>query len=417
MKGSSLGVMAWRNLWRRRRRTLITISSIAFGSFLAVLFTSFQDRNFADMIDLAARMIGGHVTLQHPEYQDKPTLSRSVVDTDRLASLSMEDQEVERVVTRIMGFAMLSTASANYGGGFIAYDPDVEDENTLSFLEGLEEGELFESSRDRGIILGKKLAKNLGAEMGKKVVYTLTDKNGEIVSGLARVSGIVRTGAPSLDAALCILPIDSIRDVLGYAPDEALQVAVFIDDQRKSGEVARRLQARVGPDVAALTWDQIQPDLAGFIAMKVGGAIFMEVLIAIIVAAGIFNTLFVSVMERLREFGIMMAIGFSPGSLFRLVMLESLWLALVGLVAAAALTVGPYLYLSTKGIDMTAMIGGEGAEMEVAGVAVSTVMRAGIFPEHAIMIAVAVFVATMLSGLYPAWRAGRVAPVETIKIV
>jgi ABC-type lipoprotein release transport system permease subunit len=179
--------------------------------------------------------------------------------------------------------------------------------------------------------------------------------------------------------------------------------------------VARRLQDRVGPDVAALTWDQIQPDLAGFIAMKVGGAIFMEVLIAIIVAAGIFNTLFVSVMERLREFGIMMAIGFSPGSLFRLVMLESLWLGLVGLAAGAALTVGPYYYLSTKGIDMSAMVGGEG--MEVAGVAVSTVMRAGIFPEHVIMIAIAVFVATMLSGLYPAWRAGRVVPVETIKLV
>jgi ABC-type lipoprotein release transport system permease subunit len=408
--------MAWRNLWRRRRRTLITISSIAFGTFLAVIFTSLQDRNFADMIDLAARMIGGHVTLQHPEYQDKPTLSRSVRDTDRLTSLAMEDEEVVKVVTRIMGFAMLSTASANYGGGFIAFDPEAEDENTLSIIEGLVEGEIFASSRDRGIILGKRLAKNLGTEMGRKVVYTLTDKNGEIVSGLARVSGIVRTGAPSLDAGLCLLPIDSIRQVLGYAPDEALQVAVFIDDQRKSGEVARRLKERVDPQqVAALTWDQIQPDLAGFIAMKVGGAIFMEVLIAIIIAAGIFNTLFVSVMERLREFGIMMAIGFSPGSLFRLVMLESLWLGLVGLAAGAALTVGPYLYLNKTGLDLTAMIGGDGAE--VAGVAVSPIMRVGIFPEHAVLIAAAVFIATMLSGLYPAWRAGRVVPVETIKIV
>jgi ABC-type lipoprotein release transport system permease subunit len=415
MKGPRLGVMAWRNLWRRRRRTLITISSIAFGTFLAVIFTAFQDRNFADMIDLAARMIGGHVTLQHPEYHDKPTLSRSVRDTDRLASLAMEDEEVVRVVTRIMGFAMLSTASANYGGGFIAFDPEAEDEDTLSIMEGLEEGEIFATSRDQGIILGKRLAKNLGTEMGKKVVYTLTDRNGEIVSGLARVSGIVRTGAPRLDAGLCLLPIDSLREVLGYEPDEALQVAVFIDDQRKSAEVARRLQDRVGPEVAALTWDQVQPDLAGFIAMKVSGAIFMEVLIAIIVAAGIFNTLFVSVMERLREFGIMMAIGFSPGSLFRLVMLESLWLGLVGLAAGAALTVGPYLYLSAAGLDMTAMIGGEGAE--VAGVAVSPIMRVGIFPEHAVFIAVAVFTATMLSGLYPAWRAGRVVPVETIKIV
>jgi len=416
MAGPSLGIMAWRNLWRRRRRTLITISSIAFGTFLAVIFTAFQDRNFADMIDLAARMTGGHVTLQHPAYQDTPTLSRSVRDTGRLTSLALEDEEVERVVTRIMGFTLLSTASANYGAGFIAFDPESEDEETLSIIEGMEEGAIFESSRDRGIILGQRLARNLGAEMGKKVVYTMTDKHGEIVSGLGRVSGIVRTGAPSLDAGLCLLPIDSLREVLGYAPDEALQVAAFIDDQRKSGEVAGRLKGRVDPQqVTAMTWDQIQPDLAGFIAMKVGGAIFMEVLIAIIISAGIFNTLFVSVMERLREFGIMMAIGFSPGSLFRLVMLESLWLGLVGLAAGAALTVGPYLYLTKTGLDMSAMIGGEGAE--VAGVAVSPIMRVGIFPEHAVLIAVAVFIATMLSGLYPAWRAGRVVPVETIKLV
>ena len=416
MAGPSLGVMAWRNLWRRRRRTLITLSSIAFGTLLAVIFTAFQDRNFADMIDLAARMTGGHVTLQHPEYLDTPTLSRSVQDTGRLTSLALEDEEVERVVTRIMGFTLLSTASANYGAGFIALDPEAEDEETLSIIEGMEEGAIFESSQDRGIILGQRLARNLGTEMGKKVVYTMTDKHGEIVSGLARVSGIVRTGAPSLDAGLCLLPIDSLREVLGYAPDEALQVAAFIDDQRKSGEVAGRLKGRVDPQkVTAMTWDQIQPDLAGFIAMKVGGAIFMEVLIAIIIAAGIFNTLFVSVMERLREFGIMVAIGFSPGSLFRLVMLESLWLGLVGLGAGAALTVGPYLYLTKTGLDMSAMIGGEGAE--VAGVAVSPIMRVGIFPEHAVLIAVAVFIATMLSGLYPAWRAGRVVPVETIKLV
>ena len=96
-------------------------------------------------------------------------------------------------------------------------------------------------------------------------------------------------------------------------------------------------------------------------------------------------------------------------------MLESLWLALVGLAAGAALTAGPYVYLTRTGLDMSPMIGGEGAE--VAGVAVSPIMRVGIFPEHALMIAVAVFLATMLSGLYPAWRAGRVVPVETIKLV
>ena len=98
MKGPRLGAMAWRNLWRRRRRTLITISSIAFGSFLAVLFTALQDRNFADMIDLAARMTGGHVTLQNPEYQDKPTLSRSVQETDDHDRQDPEQDDVDALL-------------------------------------------------------------------------------------------------------------------------------------------------------------------------------------------------------------------------------------------------------------------------------------------------------------------------------
>jgi ABC-type lipoprotein release transport system permease subunit len=168
--------------------------------------------------------------------------------------------------------------------------------------------------------------------------------------------------------------------------------------------------------VAALPWHETQPELASFIAVKVGGARFMEILIAVLVAAGIFNTLFVSVMERLREFGILMAIGFSPGKLFRLVMLESLWMAVVGLVAAVIVTAWPYYYLSTHGIDWSAMIG-EAETAEIAGVGLSTTISVGIYPESALVIAVLAIIAICLSGIYPAWKAGHVKPVEVIKLV
>jgi len=322
---------------------------------------------------------------------------------------------VTRVAQRITGHTMLATAGESFGAGFFAIDPEVEDESTFSIIEGLPEGAMFETSHDGGIILGERLANNLGAKMGHRVVYTMTDVNGEIVSGLARLSGIVRTGAPSIDGGLCILPIDAVREVLGYAPDEATQIAVFIEDQRRSEEVAQSLQETVGENTAALAWYEINPELSSFIAIKVGGARFIEILIAILVAAGIFNTLFVNVMERLREFGIMLAIGFSPGRLFRLVMMESLWLAVVGLIAAAVVTLGPYLYLSHTGIDVSSMIAED--SMEIAGVAMSTTLKVGIFPESAAVIAFAAVIAILLSGVYPAWKAGHVEPVKTIKIV
>jgi ABC-type lipoprotein release transport system permease subunit len=407
--------MAWRNLWRNRRRTLLTLSSIAFGTMLAIIFTGMGDSNWSEMIDFAARMGGGHVTLQHPEFLNTPTLSRTVRDGTRLREGVFREPEVERVVTRIAGQVMLATAGQSYGAFLIAFDPQAEDETTLSVLEALSEGELFSSTRGRGIILGKRLAENLDAGLGRKVVYTMTDKHGEIVRDVARVSGIIRTGAPTVDGGLCMLPIDTLREVLGYEPDESIQVGLFLRDQRRSGEVAARVARVLGANVAALTWKETQPDLAGFITMKVVSARILELIILVLVAAGIFNTLFVSVMERIREFGIMMAIGFGPATLFGLVMCESLWLGLTGLVLAVAVTAGPYYYLATTGFDAAALIGNGGGE--VAGVAISTIMHVDIYPENALLIAVAVLLATLLSGVYPAWRAGRVVPVESIRLV
>lgn len=415
MTHSSLPSIAWRNIWRNRRRTLLTLSSIAFGVMLAILFTGLGDSNWRQMIDLAARMGAGHVTLQHPEYLDTPTLSRTVADAEALGAIALADRDVVRVVPRISGFLMLATAGQSYGAGFLALDPGLEDETTFSLLEALSDGAMFDSPDDPGVILGSKLAANLDVEIGQKVVYTLTDRNGEIVRGAVRVRALVHTGAPTVDAALSVFAIDTLRESLGYGPNEAIQVGVFLEDQRQAGAVAARLGGEVAGVAAALPWYENAPDLAAFIAMKVAGAQFMEIVIALLVAAGIFNTLFVAVMERVREFGIMLAIGFSPARLFGLVMLESLWLGLAGLVGAAIVTAAPYYYLATTGIDISAQLDLGGSE--IAGVAMTPLMQVSIYPENLAIIAGAALFATLLAGLYPAWKAGHVVPVESIRLV
>jgi ABC-type lipoprotein release transport system permease subunit len=419
MSGPNLTSMAWRNLWRHRRRTLLTLSSIAFGTMLAWLFTGLGDANWRKMIDLAARLGGGHVTLQHAEYLDSPTLSRTVVGTRRLAASALDDPGVARVVSRISGNLMVASASRNYGAGFIAFDPEAEDTSTLSLLDAVAEGELFGSNGRGGIVLGAKLAENLRVRVGHKVVYTLTDKGGEIVQEAVRVTGILRTGAPTVDGALVLLPIDYVRGSLGYGADEAGQVAVFLDDQRAADQVAARLSRQVaGGDerVVALPWHVLQPELAGFIAMKVGGAWIMEAIIMLLVAAGIFNTIFVGVMERMREFGILRALGWTPGQLSRLVLTESALLAAAGIALGVLVTAGPYVYLNRVGVDVMAAMA-EGQVAEIAGIAVSTRMFVDIYPENALMIGAAALGATLLSGVYPAWRAGRVDPAETIRLV
>ena len=417
MSGPKIFSLAWRNLWRQKRRTILTLVSIAFGGFLAVLMTAMQDQSFADFVDNAAKLGAGHVTIQHPEYRDMPTLTRTVSDSDQKRALAEEDEHVVQVVDRTSGQAMLSTASDSFGAFFIAYDPVRETADTMEFTEGLVAGKLFETADEDGIILGHILAANLSAELGDKVVYTLTDRSGEIVSGMERVSGIVTTGADSTDAGLVLIPIGTVRKTIGYDPQETTQVAIFLGDGRRSINVAQRLDARLTSTDTVLTWDELQPEIKSFVAMKIGGGRVFEIIIGVLVAAGIFNTIFMSVLERTREFGIMLAIGYSPRQLFAMVMAESSFLAALGLVAAILVTAGPYYYLHGTGIDMTEIYAQQGGSIDIGGVGMDPILRIGIFPENAIAIAVAIVVATLMAGVYPAWRAGRVDPVESINLI
>jgi ABC-type lipoprotein release transport system permease subunit len=410
---ANLPSLAWRNVWRNRRRTLITLFGIAFGVFFAVIFTGIGDSTYGTMIDHAAKLGGGHVVLQHEDYQELPTLEKRVPDATAIATRVAALPEVTTAVSRISGAAMVATATHSRGTFFLAVDPGVETPETLAVLDALVEGEMLSAARGSEVVVGAKLAEALGLSLGKKLVYTVTDREGEIVSGLARVSGIVRTGSTAVDGSLCILPIDTVRALLGYAPDEATSVAVFVDDHRRARDVAAAARAQVSGTTAVLTWAEAQPDLAGFIEMKEASNWIFEGIIMVLLAAGIFNTLFVSVMERLREFGIMTALGFSSLQLFVLVMLESLWIALTGLVAAALVTVGPYLHLATEGFDYGALVG---EDMEVVGITLEPILYVAIEPHNAVAIGLAVVFATLASGLYPAWRAGRTDPAEVIRL-
>lgn len=410
--------LAWRNLWRQRRRTLLTLTSIAFGGFLTILMTALQDRSFAEFIDNAARMGSGHVALQHPEFRDAPALTRSVSETAAKRAILSADPAAAHAVERVVGQAMVATAADSFGAFFVAYDPALETADTLQFTRSVADGRLFTTADEPGIILGDRLAKNLDAELGDKVVYTLTDRKGEIINGMQRLVGTIHTGAPSVDGGLVLLPIGTLRAAVGYDPQEATQVALFLRDGRDTVAAAARIDARIGPETAVLTWDEIQPEIRTFVAMKVGGSRVMEIIIGLLVAAGIFNTIFMSVLERTREFGIMLALGYSPRQLFAMVMFESGFLAALGLTAAAIVTWPVYAHLSQTGIDMSKAYAEQGLDsFELSGVGMDPVLKVGIFPENAAMIAALILISTLAAGLYPAWRAGRVNPVESINLV
>jgi len=411
----NLNQLAWRNIWRRKRRTLITAFSIGFGVMLSVTFTGSGDYTYTNMIDMGASMGMGHVTVEPVGYNLKPTLDKRLHDTDTLRERITAMAGVTDATIRITGQAMFASARKSVGGAFIAVDPAFETTQNNLLIDSMVEGKLFSDRNDRGIVIGSILAQKLHVKIGKKIVYTTTDANGEIVSDIARVSGIFTTGIDVVDGIMALMPIGSVQKTLGYSDDEATLIAVIIEDQRHTEAMRDKIAAMPETGkVAVLTWKEAQPDLAGVIAFDKAGNYISQFLVGLLIAVGILNTMLMSVLERTREFGVMMAVGMSPKVLFRLVMVESFWLSIVGLLLGIIITAPWYYYLYHTGIDFS---GSFGDDFSYGGVLVDPVFKARLFKESIIAILSGVFLLALLAGIYPAWRAGRVPPVESLKTI
>lgn len=412
----NLAQMAWRNVWRRRRRTLITAFSIGFGVLLAATFTGMAVYMYGNMIDASAATGFGHVTIEPAGYNRTPTLDKRLADSTRLRQQVLAEAGVKSAMVRITGQAMFASAVKSIGGMFLAIDPQQESADYNLLIRSLVEGGLFPGRDGNGVVVGRKLADKLNLRLGKKLVYTTTDASGEIVSEIARVSGIFATGVSEIDTGMVLLPIDRVRKVLAYGPDEATLLAVMLQDQRKAEQLRERLESRLGgPGREVLSWRQTQADLAGMITLDGSSNYISQFLVALLIAAGVLNTLLMSVLERSREFGVMMAIGMSSRQLFRLVMVESVWLALIGLAFGVLLTAPFYWYLDVYGLDFSSMLGGE--NYTTSGVLVDPVIRIRLHTESIAAILSILFGLALLSGIYPAWRAGRIPPIESLRTI
>ena len=411
----NLTKLAWRNLWRRKRRTLITALSIAFGVMLAVTATGIGDYSYSNMIDSSAHMGYGHITVAQQGYLQNPALDNKLRSADSVRKQVLGLPEVISGYERIFGQAMFASANKTVGGAFIGINPSQENSKHNVLIRSIVEGALFDNPHSGQVVVGRKLATQLKLKIGNKLVYTTTDRHGEIVSEIARVGAIFETGVKEVDGSLVLLPIDSIRKTLNYQPNEASVVAVVIADQRQAQKVQEKIKQRIdtsGREV--LTWQETQPDIAGFVALDRSSNYITQFLVGLLIAAGILNTLLMSVLERTREFGIMMAIGLTPRSLFKLVVIESLWMAILGLALGVLITAPWFYYLFHVGIDFSNTIGDD---YSAGGVLIDPIMKIRLYRESAIGILLGVFGLSLISGIYPAWRAGRIPPVESLKVM
>jgi ABC-type lipoprotein release transport system permease subunit len=404
--------LAWRSLWRNKRRTLITISSIALGLVLAVIFIAIAEGMYAKLIDDAVRIQGGHITLEHPDYREAPAVDLVISgDPDlrqRIASLA----GVEKVKALILGQGVAKSGAGGVGVAVIGIEPQIEI-NSSPLAKQVVRGSYLEDPAAPEVLIGAQLAKQLKLELGKKMVLTSNDASGNLVEELVRVKGIFEVGVEEIDGYLVQVPIGFAAKLFSLGPGQVTQLGVVLRDPDDLPQILRAVRGLIGgTPAAAYSWEQVLPELASYIAMDGGSNLVFQGLLLALIMFTIFNTILMSVLERRREFGVVLALGTPPSRLQLQILLESACLGLVGCAVGLALGGASAYLLQVYGLDMRSFMK-EG--VAISGVAVSPIIHARVTAGLLIVLGLCVFLATVLLSLYPMRRAARVPVADVLR--
>lgn len=407
--------LAWRSLWRHRRRTLITVVSIGLGLACVVFFLSLANGMYRQLVGDAVRMQAGHLTLEDAGYREAPAVALRVRDVDARRRRIAAVPGVVATKLLVSGQGVASSATGTTGVTILGVEPDVEARYS-PLARRLVAGAWLDA--DAGgpvprVLVGALLAERLGLAPDRKLVLTTNDVAGQLTETLVRVQGIFRTGGEDVDGYLVVAPLGAARRVFGLEPDAATQLGVLLADPDAAPRVAAAIRGLVpDPGVAVLRWQEVLPDLAAFIRIdRTGDRIFQGLLLFLILFT-IFNTLLMSVLERTREFAVQLALGTPPRLLRLQLLLESMFLGLLGCGLGIAVGGALALWVQAYGWDLRSLYR-EG--LTVSGFAVDTVMRAHPTPRLVLGLAAIVFVATLLASLPPMRRAVRVRIAEVLR--
>lgn len=407
--------LAARNLGRNIRRTVITMTGISLGLALMLVSNNMSYGSYQDMLRTAVGLLAGHVVVQGQGYQDDPD-SETVVTNSRAVADAIRAAVPDATVTRRLNIdGLVVSPVASTSASVRAVEPSTE-ALVIDLDDKVVDGEWLADDDDMGILLGKALADRLKVGLGDKVVYMGQPSGDEVESRLFRVRGIFRTGSPDIDAFTALVHIDAAQELYDAA-DPATQVAVHLPDDRRVPERTEQVLAAVASvaDTGAtevLPWQQAIPEIVEFIQLDKRYANGIWLVLGVIVAMGVVNTVLMSVLERVREFGVMMAVGLRPARLARMVMLEGLLLGAV----SAAIGIGIGLLatwpLMSIGIDFS---GAYGETMEAGGIPVNMIIYPEIDWERLFIYPVVGVLFALLASVYPAWKVTRLEPIQAIR--
>ncbi len=414
MKLRILLTLAWRNLWRNTRRTLLTATTVSLGLALLLIFLGLGDGGHKQMIESAVRMGSGNVVIQAPGYQELGGLERTVDSRNRELALDwLQGQRngysIEEAVSRTFSSALASSADGSAGIQLIGIEPDLE-KRVSSFAGKVSEGEfLLADDRDL-VVVGHGVARKLELQLGEKMVLMAQGAGSdEIQSRLVRIKGILKTGQEQFDQILVLAPLNTCQEFLRLE-GQVHQIAVILEDFEESEELAIAGAGALG-SVEVLSWQEALPELREFIVVDDGGNYVFHTFLFLLIGFMVLETLLMSVLERQREFSLLDALGLSPLGRFSMVVFEALFIALVASALGLSLGYAGHHYLATRGLPMDVFTT---EEVTVAGVAFDPVMYSYLTWSRIVQAISVVFLLTLVLSFLPAVRAARKGKVQIL---
>ena len=399
---------AWRNIWRQPRRTILTILAIAFGAGLLVFSIGLQLGQYDLMIQSSVRIYHGLLQVQKRGYLDEPKMRSSIASIADLASDLREKTGLQAISARANGFALVSSENRTYGTMIVGVQPEYE--KKVSSLPGvIKEGHYLSSDHASEIIIGRSLARNMQLKIGDDLTILGSGRDGSIAATIMPVVGIYESGSRDLDRNILQMPLSAFQDVFNMNGHG--HAIVVYDDDVKQLEILRTEFQRLTADhkeLVTLSWDELQPGVRQMIELDYSSGWMMYIVLVAIITFSILNTFLMSVLERTREFGIMLALGYTPFNIGRLVMLEAFILTLVGLALGTLIGLAINYYFYVYGLTFSGM-----EEMAKAYNMPATI-RPQISFESVLLGPAVILLFTLVAALYPATRIRKLEPVEAM---
>ncbi len=398
--------MSLRNVGRNRRRSLVTIAAMTLATFVMLVYGTLMTGILVSMERNAVIMDTGQVQIHKPGYLEDPDLYGLIDNSDDI--LSKLNKQGLDAAPRLYGFGL--GASGSSSAGVSLRGVDIEREAHVTKLhDHIREGQWLDAKDPQGVVLGHSLAHSLGAKIGSEIIVLSQASDGSMANDLFKVRGILNSVNESINRGGLLMPAATFRELM-VVPNGAHEIAVMGEDLTDLDALATRIQS-AAPKQEVKHWKALQPLLANLLETSKGSMIFMSILTYLAIAMVVFNAMLMSVFERIREFGVLKAVGMPPRRLAMMIFGEATVQVLIAGILATALGLPTALWLQERGIDLRSFTN----DMSFGGIAMEPIWYTHVTTEAVIQPIAVMLLMTGLAVIWPALKAALIKPIEAFR--